>query len=67
VLVNLAGQSVEICANGADDYWWSNGKEGGCITVSPNHTKTYSVIGSKNGCEGSNEITVNVNVQLTNQ
>jgi len=56
-----SGQSVEICADGADNYWWSNGKESKCITVSPNHTKTFSVTGVKNGCEADAHIKVNVN------
>jgi len=54
------GQSVKICANGADGYWWSNGEDKRCITVSPDHTKTYTVTGKKNGCESSEEVTVNV-------
>jgi len=60
VTVNV-GQSVKICASGADAYWWNNGKESACITVSPDHTKTYTVVGVKNGCEGTGHITVNVN------
>jgi len=56
-----AGQPLEICATGADSYLWSNGKEKACIWVSPNHTKTFTVTGTKNGCEGNSEVTVNVN------
>jgi len=52
------GESVEICANGADGYWWSNGKESACIHVSPHETSTYTVKGIKNGCEGFGEVTV---------
>ncbi len=56
------GQSVEICASGADGYWWSNGKEGACITVSPAQDKTYIVIGAKNGCEVTGQVNIHVNV-----
>ncbi len=56
-----SGESVEICASGADGYWWSNGKDVPCITVSPSHTETYTVKGIKNGCEAFGEVTVYVN------
>lgn len=55
------GQYIEICASGANYYIWNNGQEGACITVGPNHTKTYSVTGFKQGCKSISEVTVNVN------
>jgi len=41
------GESVQLCATGADHYEWSNGHTGTCINVSPDHDKTYSVTGTK--------------------
>jgi len=55
-----AGQSIEICANGADSYYWSTEEQVDCITVSPNETTTYQVAGTKIGCESTGEVTVSV-------
>jgi len=55
------GQSIEICASDAENYYWDNGKESACITVSPSQTKTFIVEGYKNGCKDTDYITVNVN------
>lgn len=56
------GESVTLTASGADSYLWSTGETAESIVVSPEETTTYSVVGTKNGCEGSAEITVNVTV-----
>jgi len=62
-----AGKSVEICANGADNYHWNTEEQRDCITVSPHETTTYEVVGSKNGCEATEYMTVNVNDSFTLQ
>ncbi len=54
------GESVQICATGADHYQWSNGHTGSCITVSPNNDKTYTVIGTSNGCTDTDHINIHV-------
>jgi len=55
------GGSVEICADNASHYYWSNGATSQCIIVSPLYTQAYSVTGSKNGCEQTGYVNVNVN------
>jgi len=55
------GESVQLCATGADHYEWSNGHTGTCITVSPNHDKTYSVKGTTGGCSDTDHVSVHVN------
>ena len=54
------GGSVEICADNASHYVWSNGATSKCIIVSPHYTQAYSVTGSKNGCEQTGTVNVNV-------
>ena len=54
------GGSVEICADNASHYVWSNGATSQCIIVSPHYTQAYSVTGSKNGCEQTGTVNVNV-------
>lgn len=56
------GESVILTASGADSYLWSTGETAAIITVSPEETTTYSVVGTKDGCEGTAEVTVNVTV-----
>lgn len=43
------GQSATLTASGAMYYRWSNGAEGSSITVTPNVTTTYTVIGKTAG------------------
>jgi Peptidase M60, enhancin and enhancin-like/N-terminal domain of M60-like peptidases/Secretion system C-terminal sorting domain len=66
VTVNSAsicpGQSATLTASGAMYYQWSNGETGNTITVSPNATTTYTVIGKTAGFSAapvSAEVTVN--------
>ena len=58
------GESVELMAAGADSYLWSTGETAATIVVTPNETTTYSVVGFKNGCEATAEITVNVTIGI---
>jgi len=65
--VSAFASSPEICpgditylsAIGADSYAWSNSNVGTNISVSPNTTTSYSVIGTKiNGCSSTGVINV---------
>ncbi|MBQ8222201.1 MAG: Omp28-related outer membrane protein [Bacteroidales bacterium] len=57
-----AGESTTLTASGADSYEWSTGETTASITVSPESTTNYSVVGTTNGCETETEVTVNVTV-----
>lgn len=59
------GESTTLTANGADSYVWSTGETTSSITVSPEETTKYSVVGTTNGCETESEITVNVTVGVS--
>jgi hypothetical protein len=56
------GQSVTLVATGATYYQWSNGSTGNSITVSPDSTTIYTVIGKTAGYASlpiSAQVTVN--------
>ncbi len=55
------GQSATLSVSGAISYQWNTGQTSSSISVSPNTTTTYSVTGSSNGCEATDQITVYVN------
>ncbi|WP_317898674.1 T9SS type A sorting domain-containing protein [Aurantibacillus circumpalustris] len=57
-----AGQTTTLIANGASTYSWSNGFSSQAITVSPNVTNTYSIIGTSAlaNCSSTQAITVSV-------
>ena len=59
------GESTTLTASGADSYVWSTGETTASITVSPEETTKYSVVGTTNGCEAETEITVNVIVGIS--
>lgn len=59
------GESTTLTASGADSYVWSTGETTASITVSPEETTKYSVVGTTNGCEDETEITVNVIVGIS--
>lgn len=56
------GKSVTLVAKGAQSYVWDNSLPAQASqTVSPTQTTTYHVAGTDgNGCQGSSEITINV-------
>ncbi len=56
------GESTILIATGADSYVWSTGETSAMITVSPDETTTYTVVGTRNGCEGTADVTINVTV-----
>lgn len=55
------GSSVNITANGANTYLWSNGQNTQTINPIINQQTTFSVTGtSLDGCTNSNSITINI-------
>ncbi|WP_334112345.1 T9SS type A sorting domain-containing protein, partial [Paucihalobacter sp.] len=54
------GNSTTLTVSGADSYVWSNGATSNSITVQPEQTTTYEVIGSINGCSSSQSVMVTV-------
>ncbi len=55
------GVPVVLTASGADTYVWSTGQTGSSITVTPNQTTEYSVVGISNfGCMSTTEFILNV-------
>ena len=54
------GQIVTLYAFGGSSYVWSTGETTNSITIIPNTTTTYSVVGTANGCEGTSSITITV-------
>ncbi len=58
VTINL-GEKTTLTATGASNYLWSNGATTASITVSPESTTYYSVIGTTaEGCEATNRVLV---------
>jgi gliding motility-associated-like protein len=55
------GESVSVTAGGATTYTWSNGATGNTINISPGSTTVYTVTGDLDGCESTEQVTVNVN------
>ena len=55
------GESTTLTATGASTYVWSNGATTASITVSPNSTRYYSVVGTTaEGCQNSNSVLVGI-------
>ncbi len=60
------GNSTTISGSGASTYVWSNGSTATSFTESPPSTTTYSVVGTDaNGCTGTAQVQVIVNLNLT--
>ena len=61
------GLSSIISASGASSYLWDNGVGSGSpVSVSPAMTTTYTVTGTDgNGCENTDQVTINVNALPT--
>jgi hypothetical protein len=59
-LTICAGESPTIAASGTGPFRWSTGATTSSLTVSPTETTTYSVSVSANGCEASDNVTINV-------
>ncbi|MDP4116671.1 MAG: hypothetical protein Q8903_11080, partial [Bacteroidota bacterium] len=66
-----AGSDIAICtgdvatltATGADTYNWDGLGSSNPVTVSPTTTTTYTVTGTRNGCQKSDQVTVTVNTR----
>src|SRR5690554_2286468 len=56
-----SGGSATISASGASSYTWNSGHSGSTINVSPTSNATYTVTGTLNGCQASQQVSVNVN------
>lgn len=57
--------SVTLTAVGASTYSWSSGEPTSAITVSPAVAATYTVTGTENGCDNTDQITVSINSPAT--
>jgi PKD repeat protein len=58
------GDNVTISASGATSYVWDNGIGAGVShSVSPTSTTTYTVTGTENGCDNTDQVTINVDTQ----
>ena len=55
------GDMVNLSANGATTYSWSNGSTFSSILIQPSVTITYTVTGTSNGCSSQSSITQTVN------
>ncbi|WP_159023876.1 T9SS type A sorting domain-containing protein [Formosa sp. L2A11] len=55
------GESVTLTATGGSSYKWSTGETTQSITVSPNETKTYSVVVTEGNVSNTAAVAVNVN------
>lgn len=55
-----SGESATLTATGATSYKWSTGATSASITVSPTTTRTYTVTGTRNGCEVTDTVRVTV-------
>lgn len=60
-----SGNNVNLSANGASTYTWSNNSNNANISVSPATTSIYTVSGTSNGCISSKNTTVVVNISPT--
>ncbi|MFM7663673.1 MAG: hypothetical protein ACKO68_04000, partial [Bacteroidota bacterium] len=59
------GANVTLSATGGTSYTWNNGVSNGVAFV-PNTTTTYTVTGTDaNGCQGTDQVTVTVNLAPT--
>ncbi|WP_084647766.1 Ig-like domain-containing protein [Gelidibacter mesophilus] len=54
------GESTTLTAIGATTYKWDTGDTTASVTVNPKSTRTYSVIGTSNGCEATDKVKVTV-------
>lgn len=61
-----AGDPASLAASGASAYSWSpstglSATTGSAVDASPSSTTTYTVTGTQNGCNGTQNVTVSVN------
>ncbi len=48
-----SGETITLVANGAQTYSWNTGVSSSALTVSPNATTNYTVIGQNGSCSGT--------------
>ena len=53
--------SVTLTASGATSYVWNTTETSASITVQPTVQTIYTVTGTENGCDNTDQITVNIN------
>ena len=59
------GETVELTVEGTyDQLLWNDGTADNPKIVNPNQTTTYTVVATFQGCESSDQVTVNVNASL---
>jgi hypothetical protein len=59
--VICSGESLNLTASGANTYTWSTGATGPGLSLTPNVTSSYTLIGSDiNGCKNTASVTQNV-------
>ncbi|MAX71652.1 MAG: hypothetical protein CMC76_11255 [Flavobacteriaceae bacterium] len=59
-LTIIEGETIQLNVSGASTYEWSTGETGDTITVNPNTTTTYFVIGTTETCSSQAQVTVTV-------
>ena len=59
-LTIIEGETIQLNVSGASTYEWSTGETGDTITVNPNTTTTYFVIGTTATCSSEVQVTVTV-------
>lgn len=55
-----SGETIQLQANGAGSYLWSNGATNQVISVSPTEATTYCLVVTENGCQDSTCITIEI-------
>lgn len=55
------GESITLTGTGADTYQWNTGSNNTSVTVSPSIQTTYEVTGTTDGCDNTDQITIDVN------
>lgn len=56
----IDGETIDLVANGANEYLWNTGDNTSSITVSPSQTTTYTVTGTTGTCSADAQVTVTV-------
>lgn len=60
-----SGQTASLIVNGATTYSWNTGATNNIISVTPNNTTNFNVVGTTSGCTNSTTLTVVVNPSPT--
>lgn len=60
-----SGESAVLTGSGATTYSWNTGQTTSSLSVNPVSTTTYTLVGTTNGCTGTDNISVVVNSNPT--